>query len=137
MNPASLRAKFDAALNKVGPPLRTAYMRTITVTGGDALIGRQTSTTTDVLLNPQPLYTEQKVAGVLSNGMQVEAGDYHFLISGNSMTLPQLMNKSTRLVLKDPTNTQADQAFVITMYKVPSFGGQALGFSVIARSVAQ
>lgn len=110
----SLIARLNSVLNKVGPMDRTVYKRTITQQGTvNALLGRYSAspTTVDTKLNPQPYYERigrQHIPGghaesmdMLSNGLQLLADDYQFILSPTAVSLAELDTPNTILVLKD------------------------------------
>lgn len=133
-NPAGVRAKIDAALRtKLGPSIRTAYLRTRTVTG-DKLIGRETVTTTDTLLNPQPLFTTVREEMMINGNKQIVVGDYKILLSANAVTEDQLKDPGAQIVLK-AANGDTD-VLRILYYRAPSLQGQAVLYTVFARSTA-
>lgn len=113
MTAASITAKLDAALRKFAPPNRQAYKRLVTRVGGDPLIGLDVSTTVyDTLMDPQPYYTRtgrehlpgdhaQSEDFIASNGAQILADDYIFIVSPTAMALDELQNPSVLVVLKD------------------------------------
>jgi hypothetical protein len=131
-SPASLRSKIDSALRKAGPPLRTVYLRKITV-AGDVLIGRQTATPTDKKLTPQPIYRQLGQEQTLSNGSIVYAGDYKFTASATAITLTDLKDKSAQLVLKAADGTT--EVLRIVYYVPASMQGEAVAFTIFAQGV--
>ena len=110
---SSIIARLDNALNKVGPQDRTSYMRVITRTGGDDLIGRPgTVTFVDTVFNPQPQYNRPSARNLVgptaktedvsdATGQHVIADRYVFLFSPTAITLAQLKNDDMLIVLKD------------------------------------
>jgi hypothetical protein len=96
--------KLDKALRRVGPMSRTAYKRVTTSTGGDPLLDQGvTRTTTDTLIDPQPVFRRlgQK-AGLLSGNNTIYfPDDYLFVFSPNAMQVSDLAATGVNLILKD------------------------------------
>lgn len=146
----SITSKINAALRKVGPPVRQVYKRTFTVTGSAnaKLLGRTTKTHTDVLMNPQPMYTQvlqrspvhmqrpSALDGVKTTGdKQGQAGVYEFLVSADSMTLDELKSGTVQLVLVDADGTQ--DALTIEHYDKGEWQGAIFAFNIYAVSVSR
>lgn len=126
---ASIRNKLDNLLRKVGPRTRTVYKRTLTVSG-NTLVGRQTTVSADVLMNPQPTFTEINDKMVIANGKNVRVGDYSFTMSPTSITLDELQSLNLQLVLKDASG--ATEVLRIIGFTNPEFKGEAVAFTVHA-----
>jgi hypothetical protein len=132
---ASVVKKIDRVLNRVGPQRRSVYKRTVTRTGGDALIGRQTTTTTtDTLLSPQPVYGAQPTQEIVRTGVSQNVGDYTMLISPTAMSLSEIQNPDVFLVLKDAAGKE--EKLRITGYVTQDFKGSSVAYQVSARSVS-
>ena len=137
-NPSSIRAKINAALKRVGGNnVRTAYVRTLTVTG-DVSTGHESVRLTDTAIDPKPVYrlitgTLPRDMILLANNKLVEAGDYVFVMSVNSVPLATLKNTRTQLVLKGSDGSV--EVLRIVFVKAPSIGSEALIHTVYARSL--
>jgi hypothetical protein len=93
----------DGILTEFAPSYRTAYKRTITRTGGDVLIRRSVSVSyVDVELSPQPVFRRLGRSDLAQNvNKNVLLNDYSFVLSVNTITRDELINKDVVLVLKD------------------------------------
>jgi hypothetical protein len=133
----SIIKRMDAALRRVGPMRRDVYKRVITRTGGNDLIGRAASiTTADTKLNPQPFYMDNGGSEMLvSTGGDVQATDYTFVMSPTAMTLAEVQNKNTFLLLKDSAGNI--EMLRITSYEPTDFQGAVVEISITATSVSR
>lgn len=117
----SLIGKLDSILNKFGPFDRIVYKRVITASGVvDSLIGRYSGSEThvDTVLDPQPYYERigrQHIPGghaqsmdILVGSKQLLADDYEFIISPTSMSLADLQDSNTLLVLKNDSGDEEE-----------------------------
>lgn len=145
MNLAGIVAKLDRALTKVTPLDRLVYLRTITQTGGDQLIGRPgTSTFVDVLLKPQPYYSRlgrQRVTGdrtksettVSSSGKALLDDDYMCITSPTAVSESQLQDNNVVFTMVDSAG--AIEVMRIIDFDTPSAFGGNCAYIVYLRSV--
>ena len=136
--------RLDAALNKVAPPTRTVYKRTVTRTGGDNLIGRPgTVTYTDVQLSPQPFYARlgrqivgnQVPAELVINSAGTEdfiADEWICIFSPTAISLTELSNPDLVLAFKDTGGNT--EVFRITDLEPLGFSDQAVMYVAYIRS---
>lgn len=136
--------RLDAALNKVAPPTRTVYKRTVTRTGGDALIGRPGAVAyTDVELKPQPFYARlgrqivgsQVPAELIINSAGTNdfvADEWIIIFSPTSISLAELSNPDLVLAFKDTAGNT--EVFRITDTEPLGFSNQAVMYVSYIRS---
>lgn len=138
--------RVDAALNKVAPPVRSVYIRQVTRTGGDDLIGRgQTVSTTDTLMSPQPFYMRlgRQVVGdnvpaqelIGTNQLNSIADDYAIIFSPNSITATQLEDPDFCMVFKDTTGLE--EVFRVTDFEPIGMSGQTVIYAAYIRSITR
>lgn len=83
MTGLQLQAKVAKALAKVNATSRQVSLRTVTTTGGNAVLGvGQTVTNLDTVMDPQPAVEQIKVDDVASSGGLLQFGDYRITLSG-------------------------------------------------------
>ncbi|HWT39807.1 MAG TPA: hypothetical protein VN081_00830 [Dongiaceae bacterium] len=143
----SLINQVNSVLTQVTPLARTVYLRTVSVSGGDSLIGKVgTSSYTDTLLSPQPYFTRigrEHVPGghadfydyIDNNGRQMLRDDYRFIFSPTSVTRDQLENPNNIFALKDSDgNTELLRLVDI---EAPAVAGSEVLFVCYLRSVGE
>jgi hypothetical protein len=132
----SLITKVSAAIKKVGPMARTSYKRVVTITGGDALIGRaETVTNADTLFNPQPIYRQlgHRQAMYLSTSTtQLVADDFKFTFPATQVRVADFEGANTYIVLKD---ANGEERFRILYIDPTDYQGLDVVISVFARSM--
>lgn len=136
MNAKSLQKRIDMVLRRVGGMDKTAYIRTFT-DSGDSLTGRDTATSTDTILNPQPAYnnlTTRDVIVLTANNKKVSAEDYRFTFTGTSISESVITDPSTQIVLKSSDGSDEEVLRIID-FNSKGFQGLTLVWSVIARTV--
>lgn len=132
-----LQQSIDGALRLVKGlnPLRLVYKRTSVATGGDSLLGiGVSSASSDVLLTPQPAYSQlNDMASVLSSSNRVlEATDYQFILSGSSVAVTDLENRTMCLVFKGPGTVI--EVLDIIGYDPSEYQGVNVAYTVYTRS---
>lgn len=135
----NLQPIVDQALRFAGPPVLDTFKRLTTSTGGDALTGRfSSSTTADTLLDPQPVYRQLgKDAEVLNAvGLAVSGTTYEFIVSSTALSDTELAQSNLSLVQKDAANN------VVLLFKIVGFTpvqgfGRNLTFKVFADVVSR
>jgi hypothetical protein len=136
MNAQTIINKVNGALTKVNGMARAVSLRKYTASG-DALIGRQTLTPTDIPVTPQPTYNQlgKRDAMLMSaDGKQYAADDYKLFFSPSSVQRSDIEDATTQIVLTDADGTQETLRIIFTNWQ--SFGGQFVLLTMIARSVA-
>jgi hypothetical protein len=131
---ASLISKVDRLLTKYNLTSREVYKRTITRTGGDALIGKPAVVTkTDVKLSPPPSveYVSMRDGQVVVGSALAMLGDYVCLCSPTSLSKADLANPNVLLVLKLGS---AEEECDIVGYNESVLEGQPVVYEVLARS---
>ncbi len=127
--------KVASVIKKVGPMSRTSYLRTVVLTGGDELIGRDgTITNTDVLFNPQPIYHQlgHRQAMFLSSAtQQLVADDYKFTFPTTVNSEADFQGANTYIVLKD---ANGEERYRILYVNSESYAGMDVVMVVFARS---
>lgn len=135
MDGIALQAKVASALNRVGPMTRTALKRVTTETGGDQLIGRDgTIVTSDIVFNPQPVFTHVTAKQVLySNNKLIADGDYRFLFAGGAVSSADLQDPNAVLVLRDSAGME--EILHIIDIQPSTFRGVDVALTVYAHPV--
>lgn len=123
---AGIIKKVSALLKKVGPPVRLAYARSTTRTGGDILTGNPGVVTTfDTLFSPQPFcqrmgrdripggHTKAEDANI-GDGTTKVLDDWLFYFSPAALSLQLLQSPDFLIVLKTPG--------VVSTFGAPPFG---------------
>lgn len=147
-NAAGIISKINAALKKTNPTEFLIYKRTIVRSGGDPLIGRPGSVdTTDVLLDPQPIYTRfgRDADGVrqpgasdtqaAGGGSALVSNDYEVLVSPNSITTAELTSDNSVFVFKDSESNE--EVFRITDYVTQAYQGVVVTITVYLKSTGK
>jgi hypothetical protein len=137
MNGAALAKRVDAVIARVGGMDRKVYLRTQSAPIGDSLIGRDTSTTTDILITPQPVYKKlgkRDLIYLSTQGKQVSGDDYMLTISPLSVTEDQLSDQSAEFVLKDAVG--AEEVLRVIYVDNQAFQGETVLLTCIGRSVS-
>jgi hypothetical protein len=141
----ALKARVNSVLRRFTPFDRTVYKRLITRTGGNDLLGRPGTTThTDTVFDPQPVYAhmgrasisggKDKIESILSaSGLHMTADDFSFLFSPDAYSVDELQNKDIVIVLK--TATGAEEVFNILDSEPTSMNGVVIALTVYARPV--
>lgn len=136
--------KMNATLTKVAPQAKLVYLRTITRSAGDALIGRgQALTVVDTLLDPQPYYSSlgrERVPGGIAHFEQVEnasgsasvADDYRILMSVTCVPLATFSSPDNVLVFRDATGDEVLRFLDAEPYVL---NGIEIGYTAYFRSV--
>lgn len=140
---SSIIKRLNVALRKVGPLDRISYMRKVTRTGGDSLIGRPGSVSfVDTKFDPQPQYSRQArfLVGIGAKSEDLDVGGEHkildqymFSFSPDSISLANLEDEDVTIVLKDSAGN-AEQ-FDITDYEPISLNGVVVIYIVYAKSL--
>jgi hypothetical protein len=148
---ASIIKKVTKILNKVGPPSRLAYRRTITRTGSDPLTGRVGNVVySDILLSPQPYYRRlgrERVPGdhaqsqdTLDPTGRVElADDWQFIFSPDAITVADLEDPDFCIALIDASfeTTNNAEMFRLIDTDSPMIYGEEVVFICYMRSVSR
>lgn len=128
--------KVAAVIKKVGPMSRISYLRTVVLTGGDELIGRDgTVNNTDSIFNPQPIYHQlghRQAMFLSSSTQQLVADDYKFTFPTTLNSELDFQAANSYIVLKD---TNGEERFRILYVNSESYLGQDVVMSVFARSM--
>lgn len=128
--------RVAAAIKKVGPMSRASYLRVVTLTGGDELIGRDgTITNLDTLFSPQPIYHQlgHRQAMFLSTPTKrLVADDYKFIFPTTVNSETDFQGANTYLVLKD---VNGEERFEIIYINSEPFQGLDIVIAVFARSI--
>lgn len=139
-------SKLNAALQRTQPFDRTVYLRTVTISGGDPLIGRPGSVqNTDTLITPQPFVERlgrERIPGghayaqTLTHGSAMQlADDYNIICSSTAITRSQLEQSSTFFVFKDANG--GEEVLSLIDFETASLNTTDIMFTVYARSVSR
>lgn len=135
MNATSIIKRVDGALKRIKGMANPIYVRTFTQLDGDPLIGRDTTQTTDTLLDPQPAYSQLSARDVVyltSGGKRVTADDYRITLSPSSISESVLQDPTTQFVIKDGSS---EEVLKIIYESGKGLQGTTVVWQVIARSV--
>lgn len=133
----SVQSSIDNALTYLAgaTPVRVAYKRIITTSGGDSLLGISGTTThTDTQLTPQPVFTQLgDRASVLSAGnLVLAATDFEFTVSSSALAISDVETPNMTIVLKGPGSVVEE--FRILGYNPAMLQGNYIAYTLYARS---
>jgi len=122
---------------------RTVFLRHVTTTGGDPLLGRYgTVTNSDTLLNPQPFVQRlgrERIPGGHANaenylvGSSMKIGDdYSILVSSTMVTVDQLQNPQYQFVFKDGAGNE--EVVTVHDFETVALDAADIAFQVYCRS---
>jgi hypothetical protein len=130
----SLISKVDRLLTRYNLTSREVYKRTITRTGGDALIGKPaTISKVDVKLTPPPSveFVSMRDGQMVVGNAMAMLGDYVCLCSPTAISKTDLSNPNVLLVMKAGS---AEEECDIVGYNESVLEGQAVVYEILARS---
>jgi len=143
-NPTTILAKLDKALRTYAPVDKLVYKRVYTKTGGDALIGRgQTTTSTDTLLDPQPMYRRMtrypvgpsaRAELIITGGETSLGNSFSMMFSATAMPLSDLENPNLIIVFKDTAGNE--ELFRVTDFEPTGFQGTDVLFIAYIQSLS-
>lgn len=132
----ALIKRISKAIKKVGPLSRTSYLRTVTLSGGDALIGRGNAVSnSDVKFDPQPYYRQlghRQAMYMSTASLQLVADDYKFTFPVTQVSQASFQGVNVFIVLKDGNG---EERLRILYIATEDFGGKDLIINVFARSM--
>jgi hypothetical protein len=133
---ASIIAKVNKALTKVGPMARRSLLRVTTTIGGDALTGVGIAySTADTAFAPQPFYKQlgkREAMYLSSSGLQLVADDYKFIFPVGQITRAMLQAINIQIVLYDANGYEELKIIYVDS---AMYGGSDVAITVVARSV--
>jgi hypothetical protein len=123
---SSLRRKVATTLARVQASAYPVYLRQVTFTGGDSLLGvGQTTTVTDTLVDPMPAVDLLPTSLVVTSGGLYQAGDYRITFAATVIEEATLRNSLIRY---------GDHILRIVRIDPVAFGGMVVAWEVIART---
>jgi hypothetical protein len=126
MNGAALQAKIAKALAKLGATHKTVYLRTVSVTGGNSVLGiGQTKSNSDTELDPQPAVTMVDSWEIANSGGLLQLGDYKFTMAG---TVEEATLRGSLVVY-------GEDVLKVISYKPSVINGTVVAWEVLARTV--
>ncbi len=154
----SIINRVNGALKRISGMSRPAYLRVVTETGGDQLLGRPgTVINSDSIFYPQPVYHQlghYKAMVMSTANLTLVADDYVFTFSPTIITKNELQQGNVFILLKNGvqppgwglsgfgvTDYGADdgeeEILEIIYYNDIAIYGETVAFSIIARSIAR
>lgn len=125
----------DDILNEFAPITeRTAYKRSISRSGGSALLGRSvTVSEVDTLLDPQPVCLRlDRSSPYLQGSSLILVDDWMVVLSVNAITREEFLDKDTVLVLKDSLGVE--EVFRLIDYTDPGVNQVVVAYIGFYRS---
>lgn len=123
---SSLRQKVATTLRRVNATAYPVYLRQVTLTGGDPLLGvGQTTTVEETLVDPPPAVDLLPTDMVVTSGGLYQTGDYRMTFAATSLEESTLRNSLIRY---------GDHLLKIVKIDPVAFGGMVVAWEIIART---
>lgn len=80
----SIQSKISKVLTRLSPTSRVVYLRSVTASGGNSLLGLgQSVTSSDTAADPQPAVELINASEIAVSGNFYQMGDYKFIFAGS------------------------------------------------------
>lgn len=123
---ASLQSKIASVLGTLQATSKTVRFRTVSRTGGNAVLGIGGSVaTTDVDIDPQPSVEYVKVEDIATSGGKLMAGDLRMVFAGD---IPESRWRETQILY-------GTEVLKVVRYDPVPFKGVVAAWVVIARTL--
>jgi hypothetical protein len=126
MDGTALQAKIAKTLKKLGATHKTVYLRTVSVSGGNTVLGLgQTKSNSDTELDPQPAVTLVDAWDIANSGGLLLLGDYKLTLAG---TVEEATLRGSLIVY-------GEDVLKMISYKPSVLDGTVVAWEVVARAV--